>query len=163
MKTIIKYKRTVKNPWQRLPFVSSNPRAKAPNWNVPAKGGYFGGFKTGQFMAVALLKYQRQDDDAGFLEKVVESFMRRYEMEGGSAMLDKPPSEWSEGFKALRGQYYGFFSYLGKWLHYASTDGDNLDNTSEKDIETGANAGLAYNEKAVMAAICSGKFQEEDE
>jgi hypothetical protein len=164
MKTTIKYKRTARSKWQRLPFVNSHAKAKAPNWHVPTKGGHFGGYKTGEFMAVALLKYQREQDDAP-LPAVVESLMRRFEAEGGSAMLDRPSSEWSESFRAFRGQYCGFFNYLSKWLHYAAATahGDILDRASEQDIEQGANDGLDFDEKAFMAAVCFGKFWEDEE
>jgi hypothetical protein len=162
MKTTIKYKRTVKNSWQRLPFISSNARAKAPNWNVPATGGYFGGYKTGECLAVAFLKYQRLHD-VGDLSSVVESFMIRFEAEGGSAMLNRPASEWSESFRALRGQYCGFFSCLSYWLHCAATaQGGDLDTTAEQDIEQVANDGLKFNEKAFMSEVCSGRFGEDD-
>ena len=47
----------------RLPFiVGSRTESDTLFWNVPATGGYQGGYATGDYMAITLLKRFRSDE-----------------------------------------------------------------------------------------------------
>ena len=144
----IKRKTRGKPGFHRLPFVAGwRTEADAPCWNVPATGGYFGGYETGKAMAQSFLKYLREekcDAPAYWLTNIVESFMVRSEQEGGKAMLDRSPvSEWSDSFDSLRGQYVGFFNTVSQWLSASAKNlGGNLDSLTEQDLVRRANVGL---------------------
>ena len=85
----IKRKTRGKPGFRRLPFVAGwRTESASPCWNVPASGGYFGGYETGEAMAQAFLKFLREekgDFPAYWLTGIVESFMTRFEQEGGKA------------------------------------------------------------------------------
>ena len=144
----IKRKTRDKTGFYRLPFVAGwRTEADAHCWNVPATGGYFGGYETGNAMAQSFLKYLREeksDVPAYWLTNIVESFMVRFEQEGGKAMLDRTPvSEWSDSFDSLRGQYVGFFNTVSQWLSASAKNlGGNLDSLTEQDLVRRANACL---------------------
>lgn len=82
----IKRKTRGKPGFRRLPFVAERrTEAAAPCWNVPASGGYFGDYETGEAMAQAFLKFlsgEQRDFPAYWLTGIVESFMVRFEQEG---------------------------------------------------------------------------------
>lgn len=153
----IKRKPRSKPSFSSLPFVAgSSSDVDAPNWNVYAAGGYFGGYETGEAMAMSFLKFLREEksDYPVYLTGIVESFMVRFEQEGGKAMKDRSPSEWSDGFDSLRGQYVGFFNTLSHWLvASAKYLGGNLDQVSEQDLVRRANAGLGFDHVAHMASL----------
>lgn len=143
----------------RLPFVAGR-RAKSasPCWNVPASGGYFGGYETGKAMAQAFLKFLRVEEGdlaAYSLTGIAESFMIRFEQEGGKAMADYSPcSERSETFEAFRGQYVGFFNTVSQWLAASAKHlGSNLDQLTEQELVRRANAGLGFDHVAFMASL----------
>ena len=155
----IKRKTRGKPGFRRLPFVAGwRTESASPCWNVPASGGYFGGYETGEAMAQAFLKFLREekgDFPAYWLTGIVESFMTRFEQEGGKAMADRSPcSEWSEPFEAFRGQYCGFFNTVSQWLAASAKHlGSNLDRITEQDLVRRANAGLGFDHVAYMASL----------
>ena len=58
----IKRKTRGKPGFRRLPFVAGwRTESASPCWNVPASGGYFGGYETGEAMAQAFLKFLREE------------------------------------------------------------------------------------------------------
>lgn len=106
----------------KLPFVAYQfKRSSTPCWNVPATGGYFGGYQTGQSLALLYLKQQRlAKGNYGSLVNVVESMMMAYEREGGKAMHAQAMEQWSESFNAFRGQYHGFFNTIAELVMQAA-------------------------------------------
>ncbi|MDD3676036.1 hypothetical protein [Thauera propionica] len=159
----IKRKTRVKRGFRRLPFVAGrSANSAAPCWNVPASGGYFGGYETGEAMAQAFLKFLREEEGgfpAYWLTFIVESFMIRFEQEGGKAMADRVPcSERSETFVAFRGQYCGFLNTVSQWLAASAKHlGASLDRISEQDLVRRANAGLGFDQAAYMASLFDGE------
>lgn len=155
----IKRKTRGKPGFWRLPFVAGwRTESASPCWNVPASGGYFGGYETGEAMAQAFLKFVREekgDFPAYGLTDIVESFMTRFEQEGGKAMRDRSPfGGQSETFEALRGQYCGFFNTVSQWLAASATHlGSGLDRIEEQDLVRRANAGLGFDHVAYMASL----------
>jgi hypothetical protein len=155
----IKRKTRGKSGFRRLPFVAGRRTESAsPFWNVPASGGYLGGYETGEAMALSFLKFLREekvDFTVYWLTGIVESFMIRFEQEGGKAMADRRPcSEWSETFDAFRGQYCGFFNTVSKWLAASAKHlGSNLDRITEQDLVSRANAGLGFDHVAHMDSL----------
>lgn len=145
--------------FHRLPFVAGRRAGSAaPCWQVPASGGYCGGYETGEAMAQAFLKFLREEQSgspARYLTGIAESFMTRFEQEGGKAMADRTPiSEWSHSFDSLRGQYTGFFNTVSLWLAAAAKQlGANLDGIEEQAMLRRANAGLGFDEAAYMASL----------
>jgi hypothetical protein len=148
--------------FRKLPFIAGwNSKAKAPYWNVPATGGYHGGYETGAAMAIAMLKFMREEN-SGFepvitcsLPEVIESFMIRFVEEQGSEMLDRKSADRTESFASFRGQYCGFFNTLCNWLSAAakSPGGENLDNVAEGLLVARANAGLGFDASAWIASL----------
>lgn len=157
--TPIKCKTRGKPGFRRLPFVAGlRSESAAPCWNVPASGGYFGGYETGEAMAQAFLKFLHEEPDdlpSYWLTDIVQSFMVRFEQEGGKAMADRSPcSERSETFQAFRGQYCGFFNTVSQWLAASAKHlGSNLDRITEQDLVHRANAGLSFDHVAYMASL----------
>lgn len=154
----IKRKTTSQVGFRSLPFVAG-PRtdSDAPCWHMPAKGGYLGGYETGEAMARALLKLHRSDESqiqSHALTDIVCSFMRRFEEEGGKAMDDRCAPDWSNSFDSLRGQYVGFFNTMSGWLEAAAKHlGSGLDKVSNDDLLKQANAGLNFDQKAYMDSL----------
>lgn len=153
----IKSPRKYKTGFESLPFVAGwRSKATAPRWNIPASGGYIGGYETGKAMATALLKFMRADDRNmhGYLPDIVESFACRFEEEGGSEMASRRFDDRSEAYVSLRGQYCGFFNTLADWLADAARlMGSNLDNLSNKELIDCANKGLGFDEEAYFASL----------
>lgn len=154
----IKRKTTSQVGFRSLPFVAG-PRtdSDSPCWHVPATGGYFGGYETGEAMAQALLKLHRSEksaDSSFALTHIVKSFMRRFEEEGGKAMDDRRASDRSDSFDSLRGQYVGFFNTMSEWLEAVAQQlGGRLDKISNDELLSRANAGLNFDEKAYMDSL----------
>ena len=140
----------------KLPFVGSSRHA-ARFWCVPATGGYTGGRETGAAMAYSFLKFLRTSPRAQadfLLPRVIESFMVRFEQEGGCALIGMPYKKQSTAFAALEGQYYGFFGTVSRWLASSAIClGSDLDQLTEKDLLRRANAGLGFDEMAYLADI----------
>jgi hypothetical protein len=154
----IKRKTRGKPGFRSLPFVAGwRTESASPCWNVPASGGYFGGYETGEAMAQAFLKFLRDeqgDFPAYWLTGIAESFMVRFEQEGGRAMKDRSPCSGSDGFEAFRGQYCGFFNTVSQWLAASAKHlGSNLDRLTEQDLVRRANAGLGFDHVAYMASL----------
>jgi len=155
----LKRKPRVKHGFRRLPFVAGwRTDSDTPCWHVPASGGYFGGYETGEAMAQAFLKFLREEQSdfpATWLTGIAESFMTRFEQEGVKAMADrKPMSEWSDSFDSFRGQYVGFFNTISQWLSASAKHlGSNLDRIEEQDLVRRANAGLGFDHVAYMASL----------
>lgn len=152
----LKRKPRRKYAFQELPFVGGRKTDLAIRWwHVPARGGYVGGYQTGEAMAQAFLKFLRSQgrtNHAQQLTQVAESFMARYEQEGGRAMAGKRMTEWSEGFDSLRGQYIGFFNTVSQWLAAAAIElGRNLDQATDQELIKRANAGLDFDLSAYRA------------
>jgi hypothetical protein len=140
----------------RLPFIGGSGPDRC--WNIPATGGYFGGYETGEAMAQAYLKMQRSSASTScfFVTAIVASFMARFEKEGGSEMAARR-DQWSEGYESFRGQYVGFFNTISAWLDRAAVNcGSELDRITDDDIRTRANAGLAFDDAAYMASFSDG-------
>lgn len=157
----VKYSTKIKHGYFRLPFVG-NWRAKgveAPNWNVPAAGGYFGGYQTGEAMAHAFLKYLRDGVEgelsAHHLTSIIESFMIRFEQEGGQDVArHRNRDRRSDSFNSFRGQYIGFINTVSMWLMASARRlGGDLDAMGEADLARRANEGLRFNERAYMAEV----------
>lgn len=155
----LKYNHRASNNFSALPFVS-NSRTKRDNrcWDVPATGGYFGGYRTGEAMALAFAKFLREDGEAAIapaqLTCIVESFMERYEQEGGKTMRSLPMNQYSDEFSSFRGQYVGFFNTITKMLADAAVRlGGEFDRTSERELVDRANAGLGFRETAFLESL----------
>lgn len=155
----IKRKTRGKPGFHRLPFVANwHAKSSAPLWNVPASGGYFGGYRTGEAMAQAFLKFLREDEldslSADRLTGIAESFMVRFAQEGGEARQNQFSAEWGDAYQSFRGQYVGFFNTLSRWLVASAKHlGSSLDGVEEQDLVRRANAGLGFDEAAYMAAL----------
>lgn len=106
--------------YDELPFVTSARRSATPDWTLPPVGGYHAGHDAGAAMAMAFLKHLRTlPPDAAYtfqLTRVVESFLRRFEAEGGASELDMPPRQRASRMGSLCGQWAGFFNVLSTWL-----------------------------------------------
>jgi len=155
---LLKRRPHVRTPFLQLPFVGSRGTKRTKRfWDVPATGGYFGGYKTGEAMALAFLKFLRADESEYpnyQLTQIVESFMVRFEEEGGEAMVDRRISDWSTSFDSLRGQHVGFFNTLSVWLAAAAKNlGPRLDNLTEQELVRRANAGLKFDSAAYIAEL----------
>lgn len=142
-----------------MPFLNDRgKRVPTPYWNVPATGGYMGGYQTGEAMAIAFLKHIRAEapgDAPSWLTGIVESFMVRFEQEGGNAALEHTMlKDWSSEFESLRAQYFGFFGTLAKWLQtFVKAYGANLDQVDEQILVDLANSGLMFDLEAVKARL----------
>ncbi|OQS31132.1 hypothetical protein [Chromobacterium haemolyticum] len=141
-----------KQAFRRLPFVNKTL------WDVPATGGYFGGYDTGEALALMFLKFLRQREANGIephhLTWLAEAFMARAEEEGGQAMADLPIPEQTDSYGSFRGQYVGFFNTLTMWLSAASKHlGSKLDDIDDKTLLAQANAGLGFDEAAYLASL----------
>lgn len=153
---LLKAKKPSKYPFHDLPFMASSKKCEAHYWDVPATGGYHGGYETGAALANAYLKYKRlhQSEPHTELSHIAESFMVRFEQEGGLQSLKRVHGEDAdEGMDALRGQYIGFFNTLNYWLASAvRVMGGNLDKVSEQELLDSANLGLQFDSAAFTVA-----------
>lgn len=158
---LVKYNARSKYPYFRLPFVGGwkDKSVEAQHWALPASGGYFGGYQTGEAMAHAFLKYLREDrggDGAtSHLTSIVESLMIRFEEEGGQAMNRRRNRDHrTASFNSFRGQYVGFFNTIAVWLAASAKQIDGqLDAMDEAGITQRANEGLRFDECAYMAEV----------
>ncbi|WP_031432306.1 hypothetical protein [Methylomarinum vadi] len=105
--TELNFKNGKEVPVHRLPFVDTQPgKSGISFWNVPKTGGYSGGCKTGNALALIYLKHLREygcGDGGGSLQTIA---MDMFDSEGN----DSPEHD------ALRGQMVGFFSELDRYL-----------------------------------------------
>jgi len=155
--TPLKVPRGAKAGAARLPFVASwRTETPARYWNAPASGGYFGGYETGEAMALMFLKFLRAEEGElapMTLTQIAESFMVRFDQEGGYA-TNKRRGDSGDSFDSLRGQYVGFFNTLSTWLAAsAKTLGASLDRLAEQDLVQRANWGLGFDDAAYMASL----------
>lgn len=131
--------------FNQLPFIDEHGLS---GWDVPASGGFFGGQRTGEALAVMFLKHLREhggkDRQSLELLAVVRGMVDRYEQEGGRAMCNRRLSQRSEGFNTLNGQMVGFMGVVGNWLVAAAQHmGTSLDDIDNQALLTKANAGLS--------------------
>jgi hypothetical protein len=142
-----------------LPFVAGvRGKSAAPYWGVPASGGYFGGYETGEAMAKCFLKYLRvhgnRRDPSHYLAAIVGDFMVRFVQEGGGAERPMVREDLDGGYDSFRGQYVGFCNTLASWLIAAAQDlGAGLDAIPEGDLLCRANAGLGFDMAGYMGAL----------
>lgn len=142
-----------------LPFVGRrNGKRGTFWWTVPAAGGYFGGYETGEAMAYAFMKVVREKSRENFgsyiITHIAESFMIRFEEEGGKEMNSRGTDKFDDGFDSLRGQYIGFFNSIGKFL--VSAAGSNaayLDSIDSAALTHKANAGLKFDSRAYLDGL----------
>lgn len=136
-----------------LPFVARRFGSSTPCWNVPATGGYFGGYKTGEALAVLFLEQQRVGQkNMSALTIIIESMMMAYEREGGKAMHSQPMEQWTESFNSFRGQYVGFLNTIQSHLMRAFSAGGYCPPTV-RELMDHANKGLEFDEKAYFASL----------
>lgn len=128
-----------------MPFADKKTRSY---WAVPATGGYLGGYKTGNAMALVFLRHLKNRDQTlspiNDLTHILEAIFRRIQEAGGPL----PPLQDPGGaYASLRGQYVGFFNCVTQWLWVAATKyGDSLDELSDADLVATANEGLMFDE-----------------
>ena len=123
----------------QLPFADIN-HAPGNHWILPTSNGYFGGYETGEAMALMFLKTIKEEGDHHpWLTYISESFRHRFQS----------VAEGSDEYKGLRGQHAGFFGALMTWLHKAAVlYGHSLDDVSMDELLAKANAGLNYDDNA---------------
>jgi len=142
-----------------MPFLNDRgKKVSTPYWTVPATGGYMGGYQTGEAMAIVFLKHLRAEEAGqatSWMTGVVESFMIRFEQEGGNAALEHTMlKDWSSEFESLRAQYFGFFGTLAKWLQtFVKAYGANLDHLDDQNLVDLANSGLMFDLETVKARL----------
>lgn len=151
--TLLKKQRPVKSDLGNLIFAA---RGKADRkswlWCVPSTGGYVGGYRTGEAMALDFLKMLRNEQSgmpSNHLTMVVQSFAVKFANENGPDLCNKPLAQRTASFSSLHGQYVGFFNTLSDWLQAGAKQmGNNLDSKSKADLIAKANSGLAFDEAA---------------
>lgn len=150
MSAALKYKPRKKLAAHRLPFVGrvhvQPEHGGLSFWDVPLTGGYIGGCKAGEALAVSTLVFLREEGgetpDRWLLGQIAAAWMER--------AIDASPEECI----ALRGQAVGFMSKMSEWVSAAAADlGANLDRTDKAAILTRINAGLAFDEEAFLARL----------
>lgn len=143
----LKYGRS-RNQFLRLPFMGKGETIKALCWDLPATGGYVGGYRAGEAMAISFLKYLRDQDQPFIpteLTHIAGAIMERWSQEGGHRMASRSMANQSLAFESIHGQYAGFFNTLLPWIHAAASRlGGNLDSITEGDLIRKANAGLNW-------------------
>ncbi len=118
--------------FHRLPFVPGGGRGV---WGLPQGGGYHGGYITGEAMAVALLKYLREEPEDGAACCLAWI---------ATDMAAGRPAQQDATRESYDGQTAGFWHQLGRFLVSAAQEcGASLDAVSEQMILARANAGLA--------------------
>lgn len=137
--------------YQTLPGVPSSKKV----WDVPATGGYVGGWETG--MALAFLFYKRAktvDRASGwnFLE-IVRSIAASAEPHGGLAVV-LGNAKLTPEQDSMRGQVCGFLTAIGDWASCAALYMKGpADDLSEAQLIGMANRGLAYDSAAAHAEM----------
>jgi hypothetical protein len=140
---VIKFKKSKKPVLWDLPFADKKTRSY---WAVPATGGYIGGYKTGNAMALVFLRHLRNRDQTlppiNDLTLILKAIFKRIQDAGGPL----PPLQDPGGaYASLRGQYVGFFNCVTQWLWVAATKhGDSLDELADADLVVTANEGLKF-------------------
>lgn len=119
-------------PFRRLPFVRMK-KNRACFWDVPRRGEYLGGCKTGKALALIYLKFMRENRrDMATLQHIVLDIL------GLSESL-----EISSKNQSLRGQVVGFFSELDRLLSAGAKEmGSCLDKMDNQKLLANANRGL---------------------
>lgn len=123
----------------QLPFADSK-HGPGSYWILPASNGYFGGYETGEAMALMLLKVLKEEPEPmPWLTYVSDSFCYRFsQVEQGS-----------EEYAGLRGQHAGFYGALVAWLHKSAVIfRAELDEVTFDDLLVKASAGLNFDDKA---------------
>lgn len=126
-------------PCHRLPFVGTG--IKNPGlafWNVPETGGYTGGCRTGEALALLYMKHLREHGPGpgGMLQNIAFSMFG-----------DRPDND------AVNGQVVGFFRALEKMWFSACRQNRALDDFKAADLLEAANAGLNFDEEAFLASL----------
>ena len=124
-------------PIHRLPFVKKKKNGIC-FWNVPKKGKYSGGFKTGKALALIYLKFLRENrQNIISLQHIV---LDMFDLEYRQGASSKESS--------LRGQIVGFFSELDWFLSASSRKiGSHLDGLDYMELLEDANNGLKYKKR----------------
>jgi hypothetical protein len=118
--------------FEQLPFVGDPQSSPAPNWVLPAVGGYETGYATGAQMAHAFLDFMCRGLHPGqypfYLSRIILSFYVRIDAEGGLSALDA--AQRSVQLESLRGQFFGFFNTISAEL---AGNADRSDILGEED------------------------------
>jgi len=123
----------------RLPFVGKGGNGPGLSfWNVPATGGYTGGCKTGEALALLYMKHLREHGPTA-----------------GGRLQTMAFSMFEDGANddARRGQIVGFFAAIEKAWFLACRQNAGLDDFRAADLLEAANAGLAFDEEAYLASL----------
>jgi hypothetical protein len=121
-------------PVHRLPFVGSY-KSDISFWNIPATGGYGGGYETGAAMATAYLRHLKMNPEfqGGLLQHIVLDMCQAYK-HGLTAAEEE----------SLRGQIVGFCSVICATVqNTAPLFKYELNAVEETQLLKRANAGLA--------------------
>lgn len=112
--------------FEDLPFVGDPNSSPAPNWILPAVGGYEAGYASGAEMAHTFLNFMCRCLHPGqysfHLSRIILSFYVRIDAEGGLPALDA--AQRSVQLESLRGQFFGFFNTVSTALAADSAVGD---------------------------------------
>lgn len=154
----IKARVTKRGRWL-LPGVKAKGRMEL--WDVPATGGYVGGWETGKALAYALLKNANATGkvDGYDFQQILLSAIKATEREGGFSAVfpDSNVSDMTEAQSSKRGQLCGFIQCVGDWACSAAVKlVGEPHNLSQDQIIGLANRGLAYSQEdhdAVMLPI----------
>ena len=133
-----------------MPFEAYRPNLEAPNWNIPATGGFLGGRHTGCLMALAHIKRR---SDPGFHDShhspllwIVISLIERDRQfrESGDA----------KAMKSFSGQLEGFFGMLQHVFDaFLRGEGPDLSGMADHPMEkilADANRGLGLDHEAYL-------------
>lgn len=104
--------------FRSLPFITG-PAGRANFWSVPATGGYFGGFATGEAIARQYMHFLQTAPDLGChggLRNVVIGLFKQYAAVGGEEMASRPIDDRTDEFSSVHGQMCGFFWELSAIL-----------------------------------------------
>lgn len=141
-KTKLAFHNRKKLALHKLPFVGNRRPGHHGGicfWDVPSTGGYGGGNKTGQALALIYLQHLKENGRSG----------------GGT--LQHMAFDMLNGCdddSARKGQVVGFFSELERWLSGAAKHLEGgLDSVPPKQLLEAANDGLAFDEEAYLASL----------
>jgi hypothetical protein len=132
-----------------LPFEAKTANHDAPNWNVPATGGVYGGIETGAYLAFAVMKQRRaepfQKEHQFQLFEIVCSMMER----------DRQLELGTDEHITFTRQVKSFLSTITRAMdYYLSAEAevhDILDGTSMEELLDGANRGLGLDSEKYAA------------